>query len=180
MPKIIPDLKKRILDAARERIKAGEEIGFSMRSIAAECGISPGSIYNYHKDKVSLIAAVMMDDWGRTLEQMNLSARTAVSFAKGMEELRITLQNFIGRYRKVWHTFDNGAGTVESQNSRHREMMAEIRKPVTALLGRFGKAEDERIAGLLGEMVLSAALHSDISPRELELLCGYIVKESKK
>lgn len=177
MPKIIPDLEKRILDAARARLRAGEEIGFSMRSIAAECGISPGSIYNYHKDKVSLIAAVMLDDWNKTIEKMNLCARTAARFHKGMDELRVILRTFICRYRRVWHTFDNGTGTEETQNSRHSELMNGIVKPVAVLLNRFGSPQDEGIARLLSETLLAAALHNDISPREFELFCGYIVKK---
>jgi hypothetical protein len=127
---------------------------------------------------MSLIAAVLMDDWNKTLEQMSLSSRSAASFAKGMDELRVFLQVFIRRYRHVWHTFDSGVSTVESQNSRHSEMMDGIAKPVNALLQRFGNDEECRLSRLLAETLLASALHSDISPRDLELLCGYIVREN--
>ena len=63
MPKIIEDLENRILLAARRRLLSGDLSSFSARGIAEDCGIAVGTIYNYYRDKESLMGAVMAQDW---------------------------------------------------------------------------------------------------------------------
>ena len=63
MPKIIKNPEDRILQAARNRLLDKDLSSFSLRGVAADCGIAVGTIYNYFKDKESLMAAVMIQDW---------------------------------------------------------------------------------------------------------------------
>ena len=57
MPKIIKNPEDRILQAARNRLLDKDLSSFSLRGVAADCGIAVGTIYNYFKDKESLMAA---------------------------------------------------------------------------------------------------------------------------
>ena len=68
MPKIIKNPEDRILQAARKRLLDKDLSSFSLRDVAADCGIAVGTIYNYFKDKESLMAAVMIQDWVDALE----------------------------------------------------------------------------------------------------------------
>ena len=63
MPKIVENVKERILLETRKQI---EEFGYSkvnIRGIAAACNIGVGTIYNYFESKDVIIANFMLSDW---------------------------------------------------------------------------------------------------------------------
>ena len=60
MPKIVENVKERIILETRKQIK---EVGYSkvtIRSIAKACGIGVGTIYNYFESKDVIIANFMV------------------------------------------------------------------------------------------------------------------------
>lgn len=58
MPKIIPDLGPRILEAAARHFETKGFDATDMKTLAAELGISVGTLYNYHASKPELFLAV--------------------------------------------------------------------------------------------------------------------------
>ncbi|OQY34438.1 MAG: hypothetical protein B6241_04885 [Spirochaetaceae bacterium 4572_59] len=66
MPKIIENLKNRILIKAEEAFieKGFEQV--DMRSLAEELGIAVGTLYNYYRSKGDLYLAVLTNSWENT------------------------------------------------------------------------------------------------------------------
>ena len=52
-----------ILKASRRLVQEGTAEGISIRSVAAACGVSVGSIYNYFQSKTDLVAATVESIW---------------------------------------------------------------------------------------------------------------------
>ena len=69
MPKLIPELRKQFLEAARNQVLV-QDRDFTVRQIASDCGVSVGTLYNYFPSKEALIGAVMMEDWMLCRERM--------------------------------------------------------------------------------------------------------------
>ena len=84
MPKIIKDPEERILQAARKRLLDSDLSSFSLRGVASDCGIAVGTIYNYFKDKESLMAAVMAQDWAKAREEARMELAEAPSLREGL------------------------------------------------------------------------------------------------
>ena len=55
--------KDDILKASRELIRERGWSAISIRSVAAECGVSVGSIYNYFDSKAELMGAAVESVW---------------------------------------------------------------------------------------------------------------------
>ncbi|MBS6196401.1 MAG: TetR/AcrR family transcriptional regulator [Clostridiales bacterium] len=55
--------KKEILDASRELMKEKGWAAINIRAVAAYCGVSVGSIYNYFNSKSELVSAVVESVW---------------------------------------------------------------------------------------------------------------------
>lgn len=55
--------KEQLLSAAREMAYTNGLNSINIRAVAAKCGVSVGSIYNYYPTKADLIAAVIEDFW---------------------------------------------------------------------------------------------------------------------
>lgn len=56
MPKIIDEAEKKLLAQARQQLFAAGYGGLSVRQLAKECGMAVGTVYNYFKDKDTLVA----------------------------------------------------------------------------------------------------------------------------
>ena len=63
MPKIIENLRSRLIDEAKHQIEQNGYDSVTIRSIARECGIGLGTFYNYFKSKDMLIATFLLEDW---------------------------------------------------------------------------------------------------------------------
>ena len=93
MPKIIKNPEDRILQAARNRLLDKDLSSFSLRGIAADCGIAVGTIYNYFKDKESLMAAVMIQDWMDALKGTREELMRSQSLQEGLISHRRRIQH---------------------------------------------------------------------------------------
>ena len=56
--------KEDILRASRELIRQRGWSAVNIRSVAAACGVSVGSIYNYFDSKAALVGATVESVWG--------------------------------------------------------------------------------------------------------------------
>ena len=70
MPRIIKNLRKRMLSAARRQISERGYHGVTVRSVASECGVGVGTVYNYFESKEVLVANVLLEDWMGYLDVM--------------------------------------------------------------------------------------------------------------
>lgn len=71
MPKIIPELRERILDYAKTSFKETGYEGLSIRSLASDLGIATGTLYNYFPNKLSLFQSILMDSWDDTFKKID-------------------------------------------------------------------------------------------------------------
>ena len=55
--------KEEILETSRELIRQAGWSAVSIRSVAAACGVSVGSIYNYYDSKAALMGATVESVW---------------------------------------------------------------------------------------------------------------------
>ena len=63
MPKIIEDLKARILKEAKRQVFENGYANMTLRSVAKGCHIAVGTIYNYYLSKELLVATFILEDW---------------------------------------------------------------------------------------------------------------------
>lgn len=70
MPKIIENLRNRLIDEAKHQINQNGYDSVTIRSIARECGIGLGTFYNYFKSKDLLIATFLLEDWQKRIENI--------------------------------------------------------------------------------------------------------------
>lgn len=166
MPKIIDEARSKILLTAKNRLLLYGYSELSLRSIAQECSIAVGTIYNYFKDKNTLIACVMMEDWVKALDKMDVCCQNAKTVSQGFVCIYQCLCEFASIYAGVWEQFLQAGGCSTEVNSRHYMLRSQISSRVETLLKNLGK-QDVDLAPLLAETILSAALQPDIQPEQI-------------
>ena len=63
MPKKIKNIREQLLSEAKRQITERGYENTTMRSVAYECGIAVGTVYNYFKSKDMLVASFILEDW---------------------------------------------------------------------------------------------------------------------
>ena len=97
MPKIIENLRERILDTAREALVADGWRALSMRALAQRVGVAPGTIYNYFSDKEEIVATLALADWQDALARMDAVAAAATDLERGLCDALRRAQRLLGR-----------------------------------------------------------------------------------
>ena len=102
MPKVIPELRQRLLDAARRRLLESDAHDLSIRQVAADCHTAVGTVYNYFPSKEALMAAAMMGDWLDCVEAMQAAADARNAPMETMREIVMALRRFACQCAPIW------------------------------------------------------------------------------
>ena len=167
MPKIIEDLENRILRAARKRLQGGDLSSFSARGIAEDCGIAVGTIYNYYRDKESLMGAVMAQDWQAELQKAGEGIAAAPGVEAGVLCLYEAIRAFSRAYESVWAAVPTGEGFGSMYRTRHRLLLSQIQGQLTALFARFGPPPEPGRLILMSELIIAASQHPEVTAADL-------------
>ena len=150
MPKILDGLRERLLAAARRQIEYNGYQNMTIRSVATECGIAVGTVYNYFPSKEILIASFLSEDWHACIDpiaaQVNDDARTHLRC------IFDALHSFANSYRELFS--DTEAQKVYHMVFAHRHK--QLRDQIASLiLPLCGEAENREF---LSEFIAEALL----------------------
>lgn len=162
MPKIIEKLPQRLLEEARQQLTEMGYTALNIRTVAKNCGVGVGTVYNYYSSKDALVAEVLLLDWRECLTRI----RAAASADHGMEEImRVVYQElsaFNNQYENLFH--EAQAGGVTPQKHYHiilRTQIAEVMQPF---------CPDEFTADFLAEALLVWSVEGVPYPKLRDLL----------
>lgn len=166
--------KEEILKTSRELIQQLGWPAVNIRSVAAACGVSVGSIYNYFDSKADLIGATVESVWGEIFHRPDQGAgfedtQACITWLYGRMEL--------GRRRYPgFFTLHSLAFLGEDKSDGKRRMQRtwqHIRDALCAVLKRDARIRSdafhpeftvEDFADILFSLFLSALLRQDDSP----------------
>jgi AcrR family transcriptional regulator len=131
MPKIIENIREQLLTEAKRQINEYGYENTTVRSVARECGIAVGTVYNYFKSKDMLIASFILKDWlectGRIAAYPKEDRRSYLAF------IHLSLNDFKENHKKIFT--DKAAAKVFNIafSERHvqiREQLANLIEPI--------------------------------------------------
>jgi AcrR family transcriptional regulator len=92
---VVQESEGRILDAA-ERCMARYGLRVSMRDVAAEAGLSRGSVYRYYRDRDALVAAVLERTADRFVAAAARDVDTRCTLADQVAEAAVFIRRHLG------------------------------------------------------------------------------------
>lgn len=166
--------RETILRVSRELIRQRGGDAISIRSVAAACGVSVGSIYNYFDSKTALVSATVESIWNEMFHRPEDEAvsRDAQAYIVRMyEQMEAGCRQYPGffarhslgflqeekadgkrRMHEAWQRIWNGLCSVLKQDTRIRS---------DAFTETFTA---ERFSDVLFSLMLSALLRQDYNP----------------
>ena len=161
MPKIIENLRERIIAAARAVLADNGYGALSMRALARACDVAPGTIYNYFRNKDEIVATLALADWRDTLDRMNATAKGASDLEQGLSSLCDELNTFTAAYRPTWEQYESGRA-ASYLTRYHRTLREQVAGPVRTVVERAGRNELAPIADVLAEALLACSVNADL------------------
>ena len=157
MPKIIENLREKLMAEARLQV---DKLGYgqvTVRGIASSCGVGVGTVYNYFPSKENLIASFMAEDWNTALNEMLLPAEGCDAKSLLLSEYK-GLSSFVRMHAKLFS--DPDAIRIFSSITRDRHLMLrrQLSEPLEHILSKSGKTNAAFLAEFLAESLLTWSL----------------------
>ena len=102
MPKIIENLRQRLIEEARRQVNECGYAAMTIRSVAAGCGVGIGTVYNYFTSKDTLVASFMLEDWQKSIHLIRATSQESLDAS---EVFRCIYCQFLRAYLLVFCTF---------------------------------------------------------------------------
>lgn len=133
---------------------------FSMRTVAARCGIGVGTLYNYYASKQQLVTDILRSEWDVHLRRMLQVARSDQPEITRLEGVFVELSAFVqGRHSVMAAEFPETVDCNEIRGVLTQRAM--VRQQVVSVVGSIlqHRPEDlqERMADGIARVFLSYA-----------------------
>ncbi len=151
MSKNTDNLRKILLETAKKQIKENGYKKTTIRSVASECGIAVGTVYNYFESKDMLIAGFVSEEWHKCLKKMQEQSTDEPKALLGF--IYDTLTKFTKKNKALFADADAAKVFSVSFSTHHgmlRDQLAEIIKPACK-----AKEDDEFTAQFIAEALLT-------------------------
>ena len=135
MPKIIENLRDRLLAEAKQQIEQGGYEAVTIRSIAKGCGVGVGTVYNYFPSKDALIAAHLLEDWKICVETIQAAAERAVVPQPVLLCTYEQLVGFAGRHAAVFGSEAAASGYAAAFSRYHIMLRSQLAGPLRKFCG---------------------------------------------
>ena len=130
MPKIIENLKERLLLEAAQQMEQGGYEAVTIRSIAKGCGVGVGTVYNYFPSKEVLIATHLLEDWQKRVAIIAHIADQAEVPKTVLQCIYEQLVNFARCHQAVFRAEAAAASFAGSFSQYHDLLRSQLADPL--------------------------------------------------
>ena len=130
MPKIIENLKDRLLAEAQQQIAQNGYAAVTIRSIAKGCGVGIGTVYNYFPSKEALIATHLLEDWNRCIHAIQAQAEDTEIPHPVLLCIYEQLTGFACRHDVIFRDDAAAVGFNGSFSQYHGVLRGQLAKPL--------------------------------------------------
>ena len=170
MPKIIENLRQRLMDEAFEEIKRDGYAAMTIRSVAKAVGVGTGTIYNYFSSKEALVASFMLEEWKEAMKRVEERAGVSEKLSDVLAAVYGEIRGFLGKFSAV--VSDEGAEKTfrNAIGSYHKILRGQI----AGVIRRFVSDDFE------AEFIAEAMITWSVEGVEFEILRDVIMRTGGK
>ena len=133
MPKIIENLRGRLMAEAKKQIDESGYSAMTIRSVAKACGVGIGTVYNYFPSKEALIATHLLEDWNGCVDMIRQTAAQADDPQPVLQCIHEQLVGFSHRHQALFQDEGAASGFAGSFSQYHGLLRSQLAGP----LGKF-------------------------------------------
>lgn len=126
MPKIIEEVKARLLAEAKRQTLENGYSAMTIRSVVKACGVSVGTFYNYYSSKEALTAAFLLEDWVASLGRMREFCSSGADAMSVFSRIYSELLGFESKYERLFSDHSARMNASSEFYSRHILLRGQI------------------------------------------------------
>ncbi len=149
MPKMIENLRERLMEEARQQTTQNGYSAMTIRSVAAACGVGVGTVYNYFPSKDALLAAFMLEDWQKCMEAIDACAQASGAEKEILRCMYDQLTIFLQLHNGVFCDREAGSRFGKTMGDYHGMLREQLAKPLRSL------CDDTFTADFIAEAMLT-------------------------
>ena len=130
MPKIIENLKDRLIAEAEKQIQLSGYHAVNIRSVAKACGVGVGTVYNYFPSKEALIATHLLEEWNECVDTITCTAETATEAKPVLQCIYRQLVGFADRHQTIFRDESAAASFAGSFSQYHGLLRSQLASPL--------------------------------------------------
>ena len=155
MPKIIENVKEKLLIEARKQVMEQGYSAMTIRSVAKACGVGVGTVYNYFDSKDMLVASFMLTDWLRCMRNIQQFCEEEKQPPEVLKCVYDELEYFIHQYKILFQDKSAGANFSAVVSQRHGLLRSQIAEPLRGICEKQKKANTEFLSEFVAESMLT-------------------------
>ena len=158
MPKIIENVREKLLNEARKQVMEQGYSAMTIRSVASACGISIGTVYNYFSSKDMLVASFMLTDWQACMDAVKQCCDKYSEPQIILKCVYDELQHFAKEHMSLFLDENAESSFASAFPKRHRQLRSQIAGLLQKICEKQDKVNAEFLAEFLAENMLTWTL----------------------
>ncbi len=158
MPKIIENIREKLLDEAKRQVI---ELGYSsmtIRSVATACGVGTGTVYNYFPSKDMLVASFMLEDWMICMQAIGQGTAAAADAKAALYCMHQELLRYKEKYTNLFADENAEASYMAASTQRHHLLCEQLAEPLKTWTSKQDKVDALFLAEFIAENMLTLTM----------------------
>ena len=155
MPKIIQNIRPKLLEEARRQIEENGYKETTVRSVAAALNIGLGTLYNYFDSKDMLVASFMLEDWNKTVNSMKEELKNDSAHHQMLKTIFKGLREFSESHKKLFSDPSARKTFAHTMGERHPLLLTQISGLVLPIVSNTMVENKKLLADFISESLLT-------------------------
>lgn len=153
MPKIIPNVREKILEYTKTALLRGDSADLTVGKIAQACNIATGTVFNYFPSKDDIFATILIEDWHSVSAEMKEACQKATKGGEGVTIIYEGIKSFCKRYESAWTNYRANASVHFTMRDRHVMLRKQIIE-LLRLVDELSSIEEGKLTIIAEEILL--------------------------
>lgn len=155
MPKIIENIREKLLTEAKRQVLEQGYTAMTIRSVATACGVGTGTVYNYFPSKDVLVANFMLEDWMMCIQTINNGMTEATNSKEALRCMYQELITYKEKYTTLFADENAEASYTASSMQRHHLLREQLAEPIKTWSSKQTKTDPDFLAEFVAENMLT-------------------------
>lgn len=155
MPKIIENIRPKLLEEARRQIEVNGYKETTVRSVASALSIGLGTLYNYFESKDVLVASFMLEDWNAAMSSMRQNLDATEDVRKKLCVIFEGLSEYSKAHKKLFSDPSARKTFSHAMGERHPLLLSQISALVLPIVEDSDVENKKLLADFISESLLT-------------------------
>ena len=158
MPKIIENIREKLLAEAKRQVSESGYSAMTIRSVATACGVGTGTVYNYFPSKDMLVASFMLEDWMECIQAISGGTAHATDVKEALYCMYQELLKYKEKYTNLFADENAEASYNASFMQRHHLLREQLADPLKIWTRKQDKVDASFLAEFVAENMLTLTM----------------------